>query len=266
MCAFGDALGEAVRPAGVVGDVAADRARLLAARVGREVQAVARRRRGDRSRLSTPGSTHARRAAGSTDRIRFIFVVDDDHRAVGRHGAAGQAGARAAGDERHAVATGDARRTPAPRRSTSGSTRPTAAPSMCEASWRYSDSSVAPSRTRSARERVTQRSDELGAARVIAAHRLAPSSRRRSRMTRADSTARRRRAARRRVEVVAEAHQATVALGDAARARAAVRRRHALLARRRRRAGDRAARRRAAPSATLLGRSLAAAAATLRLA
>ena len=28
-----------------------------------------------RSRLSTPGSTHARRAAGSTDRTRFIFVV-----------------------------------------------------------------------------------------------------------------------------------------------------------------------------------------------
>ena len=28
-----------------------------------------------RSRLSTPGSTHARRAAASTDRMRFIFVV-----------------------------------------------------------------------------------------------------------------------------------------------------------------------------------------------
>ena len=29
-----------------------------------------------RSRLSTPGSTHARRAAASTDRMRFIFVVE----------------------------------------------------------------------------------------------------------------------------------------------------------------------------------------------
>ena len=36
----GDALGQAVRTAGVVGHVAADRARLLAARVGGEVQAV----------------------------------------------------------------------------------------------------------------------------------------------------------------------------------------------------------------------------------
>ena len=36
----GDALGQAVRTARVVGDVAADRARLLAARVGREVQPV----------------------------------------------------------------------------------------------------------------------------------------------------------------------------------------------------------------------------------
>ena len=35
----GDAVGQAVRTAGVVGDVAADRARLLAARVGREVHA-----------------------------------------------------------------------------------------------------------------------------------------------------------------------------------------------------------------------------------
>ena len=55
MCGVRDALGEAVRAARVVGDVAADRARLLAARIGREVQAVL----GDvprlRSRLSTPG-------------------------------------------------------------------------------------------------------------------------------------------------------------------------------------------------------------------
>ena len=39
----GDAVGEAVRPAGVVGDVAADRAALLAAGIRSEVQAVAAR-------------------------------------------------------------------------------------------------------------------------------------------------------------------------------------------------------------------------------
>ena len=70
----GDALGEAVRPARVVGDVAADRARLLAARVGGEVQAV----RGDGRREVEV--EHARLdprqpVAGSTERIRFIFVV-----------------------------------------------------------------------------------------------------------------------------------------------------------------------------------------------
>ena len=41
-----DAVGQAVRPAGVGGDVAADRAALLARRVGGEVQAVRRRRPG----------------------------------------------------------------------------------------------------------------------------------------------------------------------------------------------------------------------------
>ena len=41
-----DAVGQAVRTTGVVGDVAADRAALLAARVRCEVQAVVRRPRG----------------------------------------------------------------------------------------------------------------------------------------------------------------------------------------------------------------------------
>ena len=38
MCAFGDAIGETVRAAGVVGDVAADRADLLARRIGRKMK------------------------------------------------------------------------------------------------------------------------------------------------------------------------------------------------------------------------------------
>ena len=66
-----EAVLEAVRAAGVLGDVAADRAHLLAGRVGRVVEAVA----GDRrltSRLVTPGCTRARRLGTSTSRIRFI--------------------------------------------------------------------------------------------------------------------------------------------------------------------------------------------------
>ena len=61
-----------------------------------------------RSRLSTPGSTHARRASGSTERIRFIFVSEMTTASVGRHGSPGQTGARAAGDERNAGGGGDA--------------------------------------------------------------------------------------------------------------------------------------------------------------
>ena len=69
--------GEAVRAAGVVGDVAADRARLLARRVGREVQAEWRQRR-VRSRLSTPGSTQATRCVG-VDSQDPVHLRGDDH-------------------------------------------------------------------------------------------------------------------------------------------------------------------------------------------
>ena len=61
----------------------------------------------DRSRFSTPGSTHACRFSASTEMIRFIFDGRDHDRAVGWHGPAGQPGAGAAGEERHAEAGGD---------------------------------------------------------------------------------------------------------------------------------------------------------------
>ena len=70
-----DARREAVRAAGVGRDVAADRAGLLRRRIGRVVQARGATTARVRSRLSTPGSTHATRACGSTSRTRFIWVV-----------------------------------------------------------------------------------------------------------------------------------------------------------------------------------------------
>ena len=119
----GDALGEAVRAAGVVGDVAADRARLLAARVGREVQPV------DRHRPRQVEVEHAgldpRPAGHRVDRQDAGHLGRRDHDgALRRHGAAGQAGARTAGDEGDAVLRRRPRRRPAPRRSWSGSRRP----------------------------------------------------------------------------------------------------------------------------------------------
>ena len=62
----------------------------------------------DRSRLSTPGSTHATRSSASTSRMRFILVVTiTTGLELERHRAAGQPGARAAGHERPAVGGGD---------------------------------------------------------------------------------------------------------------------------------------------------------------
>ena len=60
----GEAVLEAVGAAGVLGDVAADGADLLAGRVGRVVVARAARRRWSRARLITPGSTTARSVVG----------------------------------------------------------------------------------------------------------------------------------------------------------------------------------------------------------
>ena len=59
-----------------------------------------------RSRLITPGSTHATRAASSIDRTRSIFVVTMTTGSPTRGGAAGEAGARSAGDERATVPAG----------------------------------------------------------------------------------------------------------------------------------------------------------------
>ncbi len=102
-----------------------------------------------RSRLRTPGSTHARRAAGSTDSTRFIFVVAMTTAPSG--GTAPPASPvpepRATNGTpwRAAICTHD--RTSSVE---TGKHTATAAPSMCEASCRYSESSVEPSRTRSA--------------------------------------------------------------------------------------------------------------------
>ena len=89
-----DARREAVRPAGVGRDVAADRARLLRRRIGRVVQAQVRDRR-LRSRLSTPGSTQAMRSVG-VDLEDPVELRGHDHdRIVDGRGAAGQSGAAA---------------------------------------------------------------------------------------------------------------------------------------------------------------------------
>ena len=105
--AGGDAFGEAVRTAGVVRHVAADRARLLAARIGREVQAVfgdgAAEVEVEHSRLD-PGPPCVR-----VDGANPVHLGErDDHCSVGRHGSPGQTGARAPGDERNAGVGGDA--------------------------------------------------------------------------------------------------------------------------------------------------------------
>ena len=99
----GEAVLQAVRAAGVLGDVAADRADLLARRIGRVV--VAERR-------DLPGDLEVGDAR--LDRHALVRDVDvehavqprqrDDEAARDRQRAAGQAGAVAARDERHARA------------------------------------------------------------------------------------------------------------------------------------------------------------------
>ena len=98
----GEPVLEAVRAAGVLRDVAADRAHLLAGRVGRVVEPV-RRGRLVIARLVTPGSTTARRSTGSTSRTRLSRA-----RLITTPSATGSApperpGARPARDERHLV-------------------------------------------------------------------------------------------------------------------------------------------------------------------
>src|SRR5262249_46320328 len=97
----GDAVGERVRAAGIVRDVAADRARRLAARIGRVEKPVL----GDRLRDFQIDD------AGLDDgdaifEIDFEDAVEarerQDDAAFGRHRAAGEAGSRAARHDRHA--------------------------------------------------------------------------------------------------------------------------------------------------------------------
>ena len=90
--------GEAVRATRVVGDVAADRARLLTARVGREVQPelgdVARQVEVEHTRLDP------RLPGRRVDRQDPVHLRDrDDHRTVERYGSAGQSGSGTAGHE-----------------------------------------------------------------------------------------------------------------------------------------------------------------------
>ena len=108
-------------------------------------------------------------------------------------------------------------RTPAPRRSSAGSRRRRRRPPCPDASWRYSDSSVAPSRTRSGDERPAQLVDERrvavgrrGAAAVTPAGGLGPAHQ-------DDAAGLDRLAVDEHlvagVQVVAEAHEPPVALG-----------------------------------------------------
>ena len=97
-----DTVGERVRPAGVLGDVAADRARALAGRIGR-IEIPCACTASVTSRLTTPGCTTARSFSISISRIRFMRAKRDHHAAGARNGASAQTGARAASDDRHAV-------------------------------------------------------------------------------------------------------------------------------------------------------------------
>ena len=102
-----EAVLQAVRAARVLGDVAADRADLLARRIGRVVEAVGGDRLRDSSRFVTPGSTTDARVL-EVDLEHAVQPRQRDHDAVGnRQRAARETGARAARDKRHAVAVAE---------------------------------------------------------------------------------------------------------------------------------------------------------------
>ena len=160
----GDPLGQAVRSTGVVGHVAADRARLLAARIRGEVQPVLGN--GPREVEVEDARLDPRPARRRVDGEDAVHLRRRDHDGpLRRHGAAGEPGPRAAGDERHAVVARRGPRTPGRRACRSGKQTAIAAPSIPEASWRYSDSSVAPSRTRSGERARRSSSTSDGVAR-----------------------------------------------------------------------------------------------------
>ena len=124
----GEAVLEAVRAARVLGDVAADRADLLARRVGRVEEAGSPATAFVISRFVTPGSTTTRPRSRSTSSDP-VHARERDHDAVGdRQRAAGEPGARAARDERHADGRGRARRPPATSSAEPGSTTSSGTP------------------------------------------------------------------------------------------------------------------------------------------
>ena len=98
----GEAVFEAVRTAGVFGDVAADRAHLLAGRVGCVVETVP----GDRAADLEVGDAglHSRPPVGHVHIQDPVHPGQADDDALGdRHGTAGEAGAGTAGNERDGV-------------------------------------------------------------------------------------------------------------------------------------------------------------------
>ncbi len=98
----GETVLEAVRAARVLGDVAADRADLLARRVGRVVEAVWRHGLGHREIRDPRLDDHPPALEIDLDDPVHPGERDDDSVRV-RHGPAREAGTRAAGHERHAV-------------------------------------------------------------------------------------------------------------------------------------------------------------------
>ena len=114
-----EAVLEAVRAAGVLGHVAADRADLLAGRVGRVVVAVRRDRAGDLEVRDARLDDDA--AAVEVDLEDAAHPRERDHDAAGDgQRAAREAGAGAARDERHAVGVAGAHARPARPRPSAG--------------------------------------------------------------------------------------------------------------------------------------------------
>ncbi len=96
----GHAMTETVRAARVEGHVAANRADLLAGRIGRVVEAMRRAKRGDRE-IDDAGLDHGHARARVEPHDPIQPVERDDNSIFDRHGAARQAGAAATGHERH---------------------------------------------------------------------------------------------------------------------------------------------------------------------
>ncbi len=98
----GDAVFQAMRPAGVHADIAADRAGELGRRVGRVEEAFRRDLAGD-GEIGDAG-LHLRGAVGVVDRKDAVHLGDaDDDGILLRDGAAGERGARPARHHRHAL-------------------------------------------------------------------------------------------------------------------------------------------------------------------